>query len=463
MLHMSSANGSKADRGVRRCLVDASIATALLLVAPGASSADQALSKQLTFLRAELPAAAASGRQSASNGADQLGARLEPLLELLRGQSPAVAAKALEAEAAIAEIEIAGALEDPEFTISFEDIDARDSNPLPARLGSIFYEIEQKFPLWGKLDLRRAVARAGVTRARQEQRLVLAEAEARVKTAFAEHFLALEAVEVTREIRIIVDGIVQLAELRYAQGLGRQDDAINAHIEQTALATEISNFSRDVKVAQARINALLDRPAGAVLAEPTALRPLPDAAAWRLHELLAAAERRNPQLAAIDAEILAERGNVELVDRSWYPDLTVGFTVVDRDRDLGGYEASIGFSIPLQWGLRDAQKSQAMARVGAAQARLRASFAEIRGELERAYWGLEATRQVEANLRDNLLPQTELALAAVQAAYQVGQQDLFGVLTAERRLRQARLDYLRVRLEQQLLLAEIERLTAGDL
>ncbi len=440
-----------------RTLVGASIA----LLAAIDAAAGQGLPQGLRFLHAELPPAA--DHQLAANGADQIGARLEPLLEIVRGQNPAIAAKALETEAAIAEIEIAGALEDPEFSISFEDIDAHDSNPLPTRLGSIFYEIEQKFPLWGKRELRRDVARAGVTRARQEQRLVLAEVETRIKAAFAEHYLALEAVEVTREIRTIVDGIGRLAELRYAQGLGRQDDAVNAQLERTALVTELANFERDVKTAQARINALLDRPAGAVLAPPAALRPMPDAAEQPLDDLLAAAEQRNPQLASIDAEILAERGNVDLVDRSWYPDLTVGFTVVDRDRELGGYEARIGFNIPLQWGLREAQKSQAIARVGAAQARLRASFAEIRAELERAYWSLEATRQVETNLRDNLLPQSELFLAAAQAGYQVSQEDLSDVLSAERRLRQARLDHLRVRLEQQLLLAEIERLIGGDL
>jgi outer membrane protein TolC len=460
---MKNARRQSRGRKAHHRLAVTSIATVLLLDATGASADSQVLSQNLRFLRAELPVAAPAEPQIAQADADQLGAQLEPLLELVRGQNPAIAAKALETEAAIAEIEIVGSLEDPEFSVSFEDIDAHDSNPLPARLGSIFYEIEQKFPLWGKRDLRRDVARAGVTRAREEQRLVRAEIEARLKTAFAEYYLALEAIKVTREIRIIVDGIVELAELRYAQGLGGQADAVDAQLEQTALLTELANFGRDVKTAQARINALLDRPAGGALAEPEALRPLPGDADLRLDELLAAAGQRNPQLASIDAEILAERGTVELVDRSWYPDLTVGFTVVDRDRDLGGYEARIGVNIPLQWGLRDAQKSQAMARVGAAEARLRASFAEIRSALERAYWGLETTRQVEANLRDNLLPQSELFLAAAQAGYQVGQQDLSDVLAAERRLRQARLDYLRVRLEQQLLLAEIERLIGGDL
>lgn len=456
---MSLTSNSNTHHGLLR----ASIAGVLLLVATAASADSQAQSQELHFLRAELPAAAEIAPQIAQNSTGQLGARLEPLLELVRSQNPDIIAKGLEAEAAIATIEIAGALDDPEFSVSFEDVDTRNSSPLPTRLGSVFYEIEQKFPLWGKRRLRRDVARADATRAKQEQRTVRADIEARIKTAFAEYLLAFEAMEATREIRVIVDGIAELAALRYAQGLGSQDDAISAQIEQTMLASELVNFDRDVKTARARINALLNRPVGSPLTAPTELRAMPSAATLRLDELVAAAEARNPQLASIDAEILAERGNVELVDRSWYPDLTVGFTVVDRDRDLSGYEARIGFNIPLQWGLRDAQKRQAMARVGAAEARLRASFAEIRSELERAYWGLDATQQVVTNLRDRLLPQSDLALAAAQAAYQVGQQDLSGVLAAERRLRQARLEHLRARLEQQLLLAEIERLIGGDL
>lgn len=395
--------------------------------------------------------------------ADAPGASLEELLRLARQLNPALAAKALETEAALAEIEIAGALDDPEFSISFEDVDRAESSPLPERVGSIFYEIEQTFPLWGKRTLRREIARAGADQAKGEVRLEAADLDSRIKAAFAAWYLAHAATKVTDEIHRLIDDIARLAELRYAQGFGSQQDGIAAALERSHLAREQAALERDRRTAQARINALLNRPSGAPLSPPAAARPLPSPGAMALETLLDIALTRNPSLVVSDAEIAAAVGSERLIEKSWYPDLTVGFSVVDEERDLAGYEARLGFRIPLQWGLRDAQKRQALARVAAARSRQQATLAEIQGELETAYWALEALRMEEALLRDSLIPQSELSLASARASYEAGRADFATVLAAERRLRQVQLDLLKAQFEQQFQLAEIERLIGGDL
>jgi outer membrane protein TolC len=215
------------------------------------------------------------------------------------------------------------------------------------------------------------------------------------------------------------------------------------------------------------MNALLSRPAGAPLASPRALRPVPNADAMPLAELLERARRDNPQLAAEQATITAAEQSAELVRRNWYPDPTFGFTVYDEDgmngRQFGGYEAMISLAIPLQWGLRRAQEQEALARAAASRTRREATAADLLGQLEQAYWALDAARRGEQILRDINIPQSNVVLQSALAGYQFGRADLPSVLLAEQAVLRVTLERIALLLEQQLRLAELERVTGGDL
>jgi outer membrane protein TolC len=217
----------------------------------------------------------------------------------------------------------------------------------------------------------------------------------------------------------------------------------------------------------AQMNALLNRPAGAPLAPPQELRPVPDTDALPLAELLERARRDNPQLASEQATISAAERNAELVRRNWYPDPTFGFTVFDEDgsdgRQFGGYEAMISFAIPLQWGLRHAQEQQALARAAASRSRREATAADLRGRIEEAYWALDAARRGERILRDINIPQSNVVLQSALASYQLGRTDLPSVLLAEHAVLQVTLDRIALLVEEQTRLAELERVIGGDL
>ena len=77
------------------------------------------------------------------------GATLDTLLARVRNFNPELAAAALEREAAVAKIYPAGALDDPMVNLS------RDQGFRQTLLTA-----SQDFPLWGKRDLRKAVAEA---------------------------------------------------------------------------------------------------------------------------------------------------------------------------------------------------------------------------------------------------------------------------------------------------------------
>ena len=391
------------------------------------------------------------------------GTSVDELLAIARQMSPDLAAMGLDAEAAVARADAAGALPDPVFRGEFEEIDRRAGSLAPDRLGMIKYGIQQEFPLWGKRGLRETVARSEAGAARERRRAAENELVARIKTVFAGFYAAHEAFRLTEDLARAVGAIAGVAERRYAQGLGNQQEVLKAAIERTEVQTDLARLDAEKRKMAAQINALLNRRPGDPLSLPRDLRPIPPESTLKLPELLERARLANPQLAADGSQVLAAEGSRNLVDKNWYPDVTLGIAAVDRERRFTGYEAMIEFKIPLQWGLRRAQEREAAAMLGAAKSRLDATLARVQGEIEEAYWGLEAARKIYRLLHGAHLPQARLAYDTALGGYEVGRVDLATVLETEQRVRRVLLEHLKVLVEQHARLADIERLIGGEL
>lgn len=395
--------------------------------------------------------------------ADRVGADLQRLLVLMEQSHPALSAASASRAAAAAEVEIAGALSDPQFEASFEDIDREAGGPLPQRLGSIFYSIEQTFPLGGKRTLRREIAQAEVSEAATERDQTLLDLTAQMKTAFAQYYLAGVTAKAIREDGGALRNLAEIARQRYAQGLGSQHEAIEAEAELATLEIALADAERDQAIATGRINTLIGRPVDAPLEPPATLPPVPDPAQFDLAELIVLAEGRSPTLAARNATIQGATASSELADRNWYPDLTLGVSVVDEERDITGYEAKVGFNIPLQWGLRRAEQGQAKARLAEARARASAARIELMDLVQEALQNLRAASTREVAMRTRQLPRLGEAVQAAHRAYAVDQADLADVIGAMRREKQAEIEHIGMLFEQQTLLAELERLVGGSL
>jgi outer membrane protein, heavy metal efflux system len=395
------------------------------------------------------------------------GARVDELLELGRRLNPGLAASALEAEAALARIGAAGRFPDPMFRTELWDMRAARDTALPQAPGQVKYTVEQTVPLWGKRDLQRKIASAEAGSASEQRRVVETELAMRIKTVFAGYYGTRETIRVNEQLLDTVAAVARLAESRYGQGRGNQQDVVTAEVERGRLQADLARLDGQRRTWIAQMNALLNRPAGAPLAPPQGPRPVPETEAMPLAELLERGRRYNPQLASEQAMITAAERNAELVRRNWYPDPTFGFTVFDEDgssgRQFGGYEAMLSFAIPLQWGLRRAQEQEALARAAASRTRREATEADLRGRIEEAWWALDAARRGESILRDINIPQSSIALQSALASYQLGRADLPSVLLAEQAVLRVTLDRIALVVEQQTRLAELERVIGGDL
>ena len=367
------------------------------------------------------------------------GATLESVLLVARRLSPELAARALDTEAAQARVMVARSLPDPQFLVMSDDAD-RTSGP---RLNRMIYSFQQDLPLWGRRDLRRQAAEAEVGQMQAQARGGDVELTEKVKAAFARYYAAWQAVHRTEDLHKAMHGVAQVAQERYAQGRGEQADVFRAELDTTRVATDIVRLNADFRTAQGLLNALLLRPMDAKLAAPERIRPLPDIGALDAERLLGQARQGNPTLAANAAALTGAQANRKLADKTWYPDVTLGASAIDRPGwGPPGYQAWVAVKIPLQNGLHKGEIRQAASQARAAQARLDAAEQRIRGDLAEAIAGYVGSRQTADLIRRRLLPQAEAFGRSSAASYAVNRTNLETVLRSEHDLADIRLQLI---------------------
>lgn len=385
-----------------------------------------------------------------------LGATADGLLAAGRRLSPSLRAAALESQATASKASVAGALDDPMLSVNYQNYRS------PGLFSMNFITVTQNFPLWGKRNLREQAALAEVDAARGRERAAQNELDEQIKTAFARYYAFTRALAVNKEIAGLVRQMRGAAEARYGQGGGDQAGAILALTEETATTTEGIRLAVERTSAIASLNALLARSASAPLAEPLRLRPLPHAE-LTIEALLVRARGLNPTLSANGAEIRAAQAQRKLAEKAWYPDLSVGGGPIVQTNAPVGFSVTVGFSIPLQWGVKRAGEQEAAARLGAAQQKFDATVASIQGALGEALARLIAARRIEGLLRHQTLPQAQAGYRSALVGYSQGRGDLAITLAAERRLHDTELELLRTETDEQTALAAIERLIGGEL
>jgi outer membrane protein, heavy metal efflux system len=404
-----------------------------------------------------LAAGAASHAQSTSSQMDgELGASMQGVLAFVEARNPELRATTLEADAAQQRLRGAGALPDPVVQMELRDIPFSEPTLSPANAGNTRYSLRQMFPLGDKRELRRGIAEADAVVAGARRSVTVAETRMRAKVAFSQYWYTAQAQHVTESLRALMADLEQIARARYGGGLAPQQDVIKAQTELTSLRTDL------IMLASERLNGVLARPADAPLAEPRALRPLPQRA-LDFAALTRAAADRSPALAVNQAQIAAAERNARLMRASRIPDLGVGAAVIQKGTRLTDYELMLEVNIPWQTDIIRANVNEAQAMSDAAAARRDATAAQLQSELGQNWAALDALREQGDVVRSTLLPQVQLTYESALSTYQAGRVDFATLLDAQRQVRRTRLDLLKIELDQQMRLAEIERIVGEDL
>ena len=370
---------------------------------------------------------------------------VEQLVDEALRNNPEILAARAKAQAAREKVPQAGALEDPMLGVgvtnlptnfSFEDDDMTQKE----------VSVTQKLPFPGK----RGLAQAMTEKEAEAAEIEIAETRTRisrdVKTAYYELSHVYRAMEVTRRNQQTVEGLVRIAEARYALGTGMQQELIAAQLEISRMLDELLMLDQSRLATEARLEALLNREVTGSLGRPAAMRfnrvPLD---ARRLQQ---AAVESNTGLMRMRKMIEARRKGVESAERDAFPDFELRFSYGQRDDGPDGenrrdmVSGMVGVTIPIFYGSRQGPKiAEARSELHSTEAR----YTAMRNELAAMVAGMAAMvqrleRQVDL-YESGILPQARLQVQSTLSAYAVNRTEFAGLLESHIRLHRYELDY----------------------
>lgn len=412
-----------------------------------------------------LPAHAAEDRML---GERMLGADLAGLLEYAREHNPELAATRFDADAAAQRAQSAAALPDPVLRAELMDITNQGTNKgtslLPSQVGSTRYTLMQSVPWFGKRDLQREAAGAVAGQAQGRTAATWAELSAQIKSAYAQYYYVAGSQKITRDLLDLVLQMEKVAQVRYANGLAAQQDAVRAQVELTVMKTGLVMLDNTMRQIEARLNALMSRPATMPLATPQHLRSIPAAASLENQTVLESRIREhNPDLFVDEAGISAAENNRDLVYKNRYPDFALGISPTQSGTAVREWGLMVELNIPLQQETRRSQERESEAMLAAAKARKEATANRILSALTENLAGLDAAQRTESLSSGGLLPQAKVTFESALTGYQTGRVDFATLLDAARQILNARLEVLKAQADAQMRLAEIERLLGEEL
>ena len=395
----------------------------------------------------------------------ELGASVEGLLVLARERNPEIAAMRHEAQAFDERIAPAGALPDPKFRIELEDVTKggeQNATLLPSRVGATSYLLMQDFPWSGKRELKRDIALFDAEGALGRVRQSWADLAARIKTTFVQRYLIQGTQRLVGENIDLMLQLEKVLQVRYAGGLAAQQDITRIHVEHTGMRAELVALANEWRQTQARLNALLARPAQTELAAPALLRTVPEPAKLDFNALSERLRSANPQIFVTTAVVRSAEKARDLTFKNRYPDFTVGLTAMQSQNSLREWGLMLEFNIPLQQNARKSQEREAEAMLAAARARQEAAANQALADLSDNLYALAGARETERLMTFSLMPQADLTWRAALAGYENGKLDFATLLDAQRQIRQARLSQLKAQVDAQMRLIEIERLLGEE-
>ena len=329
--------------------------------------------------------------------------------------------------------------------------------------------LSQDFPWIGTLDLQGRVALQQAAAQYHLHQARRRDVVAQVKQAFYELAYIDAALGLAHEERLLLEHYETLARTRYATGQGLQQAVIKLQAEITRIINRRHVLDRQRLTRAAHLNALRDRPADDPVPTIRPLeRPALDLDRVQLYEL---GDRHRQELQAAAALIRGSERSIELARKRARPSFTasVGVLNVGRRDDPAGVAlpppdngrnavtVSLGVSLPLWRGKYRAGIEQAAAELLAHRHQRAAARNAMERGVQDAVVRLETLdRQVEL-LDTVLIPQTEEALRATEAAYETGQLAVLDLLDSERMLIEIRLMRTRYVSDSLIALSDLER------
>jgi outer membrane protein TolC len=320
----------------------------------------------------------------------------------------------------------------------------------------------QMLPYPGKLRLKGEIAGKEMEAGAADYEAVRRKVASQAKATFFDYFYYDKALQVALKDKNLLQQLSKISEARYRVGKAMQQDVLKSQTEVSMLLQKITILEQQRAVAQARLNLLMARSPESPLppADDVALTP----SSRSLDDLYRLAEKNSPMLQREQRMVERNQIAVNLAEKEYRPDLSVGFMYQQRPDlpDMKGATFTINVPVFYRGKQREGVR-QAQEEVIAAQKSREDRANETRFEIKQAYLAAKAARDLADLYTKAVVPQSSLTLESSMSAYQVGSNDFLTVLSNFSTLLNYETDYYRQVADYNMALAQIESLVGIEL
>lgn len=410
---------------------------------------------------------------------------LRSLIAAAVERNPRIVAAQRRVEAAQARATPPGLRPDPKLSLGLRNFPvSRPGFQEPMTMKMI--GISQMIPYPGKLQIERNIATHEVDAVVAQQRMVIADVEHAVQSAFYDLVFVDRAIEVVARNHALLVAVTQSAEVQYTAGRSTQADVIQARLAATRIAEQAAVLTEQRRAVVAQLNALQDLPsetametagdvervmravardtAGTVhfmsasLGARVADSPFPS-----LQELQTTATRTNPELVEMDAQIATQNLRVSRARKDHLPDIDVMLEYGQRS----GFPDMVSATVSIPLGVQKKRKQDLLSmaaddELSAMRAEHMAHQNEVYADIARLVSEVERQRTQLALYRISILPLAQMAVQSTNVSFQVGRSALTTVLESQAALFNNELAYVRLLSDFGKSLADLERAVGSE-
>jgi len=407
----------------------------------------------------------AAAAQAPSYYATNNDSALTALIAYTLEQSPRLQRAFLEYQAVSERILQAGSLPDPALTVT-QHLRGPETRVGP-QMSNV--SLSQTVPWFGIRSDRTKIAETAAARQFESYAEQRAEAIHQIKLTYYDLAYVDQALRIAREEEQLLLHYETLAQARYSQGFGQQQEVLHLQAEVTRILNRQQELARQRLDLEAALNYLAARPASTPV-PPVAIGERPalrlDGERLRAIGLETRAEVRSARL-----QIESEERAIRLARRRYRPAFTLGVAwgnVLGRRDSMGRanpppdngrdvYSVTVGVNIPLFTSSYAAGVREAATHLAAAEAMYLDAVDAVAMAVRSAAFRLTTINDQVDLFEETLRPQAEQALRTTEEAYSAGVIGVLELLDSEEMLLEVRLGQARLLADFMKALADMER------
>jgi len=241
------------------------------------------------------------------------------------------------------------ALPDPQIVL--QQMNVGSPRPFAGYTNSDFAYLgvgaSQDLPYPGKLRLKGEIAQKEADAIEQKYESLRRTVMAEVKVAYFQLAYLAKRQKIFDDDAKLLQQVEQAAESRYRNGMGNQQEVLQAQLERTKLLREINRNQLEQAKMQAALKNLLNRSQSSPDIETVELSE--STPVYNFDQLLTEAKAGNPDLAGMQKMVDRQGLQVDLAKKDFYPDFNVQgmWQRTDPAQFRAYYQFTVGMRIPI--------------------------------------------------------------------------------------------------------------------